>query len=143
MLLKLALKKRKVINPSENDDWIETVAYYRMRDKEYGDENKWCRTEMKGNTIDLMYYIFSVSLNDEESFESELAKKIKYLFDVTRNRKTNATGQLALNYVRNLHKGNVSGLGHFCLKKSGTDPSKTEKIITNEIHNFWKHGYSL
>ena len=57
---------------------METIACYRICDKEYGGESKWCRTEMKGNTIDLMYFIFAVPLNDKESFESELAKKIKY-----------------------------------------------------------------
>ena len=48
-----------------------------MHDKEFGDESKWRRAEVKGNKIDLMYFVHTVPLNDEESFEDELAKKIK------------------------------------------------------------------
>ena len=57
---------------------METVDYYKMRSKEYGDESKWFRTEPKGNTVDLMYFVHKVPLDDEELFKSELTKKIKY-----------------------------------------------------------------
>ena len=53
------------------------------------------------------------------------------------------TGRLALNYVRNLPKGVNGGLETFCLNKGGGDPGKAAKIMTEEIGNFWKHGYSL
>ena len=90
-----------------------------------------------------MYFICTVPLNDEESFASELANKIKYFFDVTRKRKTDVTGQLALNYARNLPQGDDRGLGKFCLDKGGRDPAKAAKFVTEEINNFWNHGYSL
>lgn len=142
-LLKVALKKRKLVNPSEDGDWMETVTYYRMRATEYGDESKWRRTEVKGNTIDLMHFIFTVPLNDEESFACELANKIKYFFDITRKRKTDVMKRLASKHVRNLSKGSNGALGLFCLNKAGGDPAKTAKIMMEEIDNFWKHEYTL
>ena len=57
---------------------METVNYYRMCDKEYGDESKWFRSEVKQNTVDLMYFVHKVPLDDEDSFKSELMRKIKY-----------------------------------------------------------------
>ena len=53
------------------------------------------------------------------------------------------TGMLALNYVRNLPQGDAGGLGKFCLDKGGGDPGNAAKIMTDEIHNFWKDGYFL
>ncbi len=33
-LLKLTLNKQQVINPLEDDDWMDTIDYYHMYDKE-------------------------------------------------------------------------------------------------------------
>ena len=122
---------------------METVDYYKMRDKEYGDESIWFRTQAKGNTIDLMYFDHKVPLDGEESFKSELAKKIKYFFDVTRTRKTDMWGKLALNYAFNSTYDVTRGLGKFCLNKGGGDPAKAAKVMAQEIDNYWKHGHSL
>ena len=100
---------------------MEAVNYYKMRDKEYGDESKWFRTD-KGNTIDLMYFVLKVPLDDEESFKSELDKKIKYFY-VTKTRKRDMWEKLTLDYARNT-MGDTRGLGLFCLKKGGGDPEK-------------------
>ena len=52
-------------------------------------------------------------------------------------------GKLALDYVRNLPHGDTGGLGQFCLKKGGGDPTKAAKVMAEDIDNFWRHGYTL
>ena len=53
-LLKVALKKHKVLNPKEDGNWIDTISFCCVRDKEYGDESLWRRTNW-GNTIDQVF----------------------------------------------------------------------------------------
>ena len=142
-LLEMALQKRKALKPSEDGTWIETVDYYKLRSKEYGDESIWFRSEVKQNTVDLMYFVHKVPLHDEESFKSELDRKIKYFFDVTKKRKTNMWGEMALNYARGLSTGDSRGLGKYCLAKGGGDPAKAAKVMAKEIDDYWKHGPSV
>ena len=80
-----------------------------------------------GNTTDLTYFIHGVPLGEEETFGPLLNKRIKYFFNVSYKRKTNITGQAALNYVLNLPQGSTDGLGKFCLNKGGGDQEKAEK----------------
>ena len=55
---------------------------------------------IKRNTINLMYFVHKVPLDDEQLFKSELTRKINYFFDVTKTKKTDVWGRLALNYAR-------------------------------------------
>ena len=52
-LLKHTLKKCKVVNPTEDGAWIETISYYHMHDKEYGAKIIWHRTS-SNKKIDLV-----------------------------------------------------------------------------------------
>ena len=143
-LLMMALKRRKLLDPSEDGTWIDTVDYYKMRSKEYGEESKWFRSPVRGNTVDLMYFVHKVPLDDEDSFTSELTRKINYFFDVTKTKKSDVWGRLALNYARGLQQpGNGRGLAGYLLDKGRGDPEKATKIMAKEIDDFWKHGPSL
>ena len=141
-LLMHALKIRKVVNPTLDGTWMDTISYYHMRDKEYGDESVWRRTS-NNNTIDLVYFVDAVPIGEEESFESSLAAKIKFFFDVAKKRKTDVTGKAALNYALSLPTGAQSGLGKFCLNKGKGDAAKAAKIMTQEIVEHFQDGYSL
>ena len=46
-LLEMALQKRKALKPSEDGTWIQTVDYYKLRSKEYGDDSIWFRSEKR------------------------------------------------------------------------------------------------
>ena len=133
-LIQLLHKKRKALKPTENGDWIDTIGYFRCREKEYGDESKWYRTEKKGNTIDLIYFVHTVPMDNQESFEPLLAQKIKYFIDVTKKRKTNVTGRWAIEYACNLRTGKAAGLGKFLLAKGAGDTDKAATIITEELN---------
>ncbi len=72
-----------------------------------------------------------------------MAEKIKYFFDVSHKRKTDATGKAALNYSLSLCQDATAGLRTFCLNKAGKDAEKYAKIMTTEIDAHFKDGYSL
>ncbi len=81
-----------------------------------------------------------------------LAVKLKYFFDVTHKRKTNATGRLALDRCLDLPLGSRSGLGKFCLGKGTTkkgtaqevvDEEKAADAMTIEHDDHFKDEYSL
>ena len=90
-----------------------------------------------------MNFVHAVPIGEEESFGPSLAAKIKYFFDVSHKRKTDVTGKDALNYVCSLPQGATGGLGKFCLNKGGGDAEKAAKIMTTEIDDYFKDGYSL
>ena len=140
-LVTMAVSKRKLMYPGDDDGWVETISSIHLRDKEYGEESKWRRTEGKGNTTDLMYFVYTVPLDDEASFEEDLTRKVKYFFDVSKKRKTDITGVMALSYARNLAQGDNGGLGLFCLNKGNGDPKKAAKVMTEEIDNHFKDGF--
>ena len=113
-----------------------------MRDKEYGDESIWRKTS-SGNTTDLVYFVHAVPIGEEESFGRSLAATLKYFYDVCCKRKTIVTGKAALNYTVSLPTGATGGLGKFCLNKGKGDADKAAKIMTMEINDHFKDGYSL
>jgi len=87
-LVNMAVTKRKILNPGEDNGWAESISSFHIRDKEYGTDSKWRRTEGKGNTTDLTFFFYTVLLHDESTFEKGLTRKVKYFFDVIRKRKT-------------------------------------------------------
>ncbi len=91
----------------------------------------------------LVYFVHAVPIGEEESFGPSLAAKIKYFFDVSHKRKTDVTGKAALNYALSLPTGATAGLGKFCLNKGQGDLEKAAKIMTTEIDDHFKDGYSL
>ena len=90
-----------------------------------------------------MHFFHAVPINDDESFGPLLAVRIKYFFDVSHKRKADITGGTALNYICDLSKGVAGGLGEFCLNRGGGDADKSTKIMTLEIDDYFKDGYSL
>lgn len=113
-----------------------------MRDKEFRDESIWRRTNA-GNTIDVVSFVHAVPIDDKESFGVLLAANIKYFFDISHKRKTDITGKMALNDALSLPTGVTAGLGRFCLNKAEGDAVKAAKIMTTEIDDHFKDGYSL
>ena len=81
-----------------------------------------------------------------------LKAQLKYFSDVTRKRKTNATGRLVLDFVMDLPQGRKGGLGNYCLNKGTTkkgtsqevvSESKAAEVMTQELHDHFKDGYTL
>ena len=68
---------------------------------------------------------------------------MKYFFDVSHKRKTDVTGRSALNNCLNLRSGAGAGLGAFCLNKGKGDSDLAAKIMTTELDDHFKDGYSL
>ena len=64
-LIKVALKKCKVVNPTEDGEWIEIISFYHMHDQEFGEETIWHRTSLN-NEIDLVYFVHSVPIYEED-----------------------------------------------------------------------------
>ena len=54
------------------------------------------------------------------------------LFDVTRKRKTNATGRLASDYCQDLPQGRKGGLGGHCLKKGTTKQGTPQEVVSED-----------
>ena len=110
--IKIVYKKRKALNPKLEDDggWIDTINLYHIQNIKFGDESVYCKTT-NNNTIDLIYFVHAVALNDAEAHRLLLDYRMKYFFDVCKKRKGNTTGMKALNFIRNLCTGNDSGLG--------------------------------
>ena len=44
VLVNMAVTKRKILNPGEENGWLESISSFHMRDKEYGTDSKWRRT---------------------------------------------------------------------------------------------------
>ena len=68
-LVTMAVTKHKILNPSDDSDWLKTISSLKMHDKEYGPESKWRRTEGKGNTKDLTFFVYTIPMDDESKFE--------------------------------------------------------------------------
>ena len=139
----MTVTKRNILNPGEDNGWAESISSFHIRDKEYGTDSKWRRTEGKGNTTDLTFFFYTVPLDDESTFEEGLTRKVKYFFDLMRKRKTDITGMMALKYARNLAQGDNGGLVRFCLNKGNDDPQKAAKVTTEEIDGHFKDGFPL
>ena len=147
----MANKKRKLLNPDEDSTWIETISSFNLRAKDFGVESIWLKTG-SGNAIDVMYFVHSVPIGEEHTFLPTLKAEIKYFFDVTRKRKTNATGRLVLDYCQDLPQGRKGGLGGCCLKKGTTkqgtpqevvSEDKAADVMTEELDDHFKDGYTL
>ena len=139
------------MNPKEDSDWIKTISLINLCAKEFGDESVWFRTGNK-NTIDVVQFVHAVPIGEEDTFLPTLEAKNKYFFDVTRKRKTNATGKLVLEYCLDLPQGKEGGLGRYCLNKGTTNKGtakeavsmeKAADIMTKELHDHFKDGYTL
>jgi hypothetical protein len=150
-VITMANKKRKLLNPKEDGTWIETISSFNLRAKEFGEESIWLKTS-SGNTIDVIYFVHAVPIGEEDTFLPTLKAKIKYFFDVTRKRKTNATGRLALDYCIDLPQGRKGGLGRYCLNKGTTkkgtakevvSDDKAADVMTEELDDHFKDGYTL
>ena len=115
----MVTNKKKLLHPEEDYTWVDTISSFNLRAKEFGEESIWLKTS-SGNTIDVMYFIHSVPIGEEHTFLSKLNAEIKYFFDLTRKRKTNATGRLVLDYCKDLPQGRKDGLGGYCLSKGTT-----------------------
>ena len=122
---------------------MNIIGLFHIWKEEYGEESLWCRTEQKGNTIDLMYFVHAAPMGQEESLESELGKKIKHFFDVGKKRKTNIAGKMALSYALSLSTGKKGGLGKFCLNKGNGSKEKAADVMAAELDECGHHGYSL
>ena len=142
-LVSMAVTKRNILNPGDDNGWPESISSIHIRDKEYGTDSTWRRTVGKGNTTDLTYFVYTVPLDDESTFQEGLTRKVQCFFDVMRKRKTDITGMMALKYARNMSPGDNGGLGLFCLTKGNGDPEKAAKVMTEEIHSHFKDGFSL
>jgi len=142
-LVNMAVTKRKLLYPGDDNGWTESISSIHIRDKEYGTDSTWRRTVGKGNTTDLTYFVYTVPLDDESTFQEGLTRKVQSFFDVMRKRKTDITGMMALKFTRNMSAGDDRGLAFFCLTKGNGDPVKAAKVMTEEIHSHFKDGYSL
>ena len=141
---KLAHKKRSLFNPNEDGNWIDTIDFFKARKEEYGQESLWRRTELKQNTTDLMYFVHAAPMGQDDQLASEIQKKVKYFVDVSKKRKTNITGHMALDYALSLPTGEKGGLGRFCLQNKGNgDHEKAAAKMTDELNAHWGNGYSL
>jgi len=76
MMISLVCKKRKLLNQNEDNAWIQTISSYKLRKKEFGQESKWFKTA-SGNTIDVIYFVLSVPIGKEDTFEFMLKSQIK------------------------------------------------------------------
>lgn len=90
-----------------------------------------------------MHFVHTAPMGQEESLESEVGKKVKDFFDVSKKRKTNVTGKMALSYALSLPAGEKGGLGLFCLNKGNGDHEKAADRMTAELDAHWSHAYSL
>ncbi len=144
----LAYKKRKLVNPDEDGTWIQTITSINVRAVEFGEESLWFKTS-SNNTVDVTQFIHAVPIGEEDDFLPNLKAKIKYFFDVTRKRKTNITGKLVLKYCMGRK---TAGLGKFCLRKGTThkgtakevvSEEKTADVMTQELHDHYRDGYTL
>ena len=151
MIIALAYKQRKLVNPNEDGTWIQSISSHNLRKKEFGEASSWLKTT-SGNTIDVIYFILTVRIGEEDTFEPMLKAQLKYFSDVTRKRKTNATGRLVLDFVMDLPQGRKGGLGNYCLNKGTTkkgtsqevvSESKAAEVMTQELHEHFKDGYTL
>ena len=104
MMISLVCKKRKLLNQNEDNAWIQTISSYKLRKKEFGEESKWFKTA-SGNTIDVIYFVLSVPIGKEDTFDSMLKSQIQFFFDVTRKQKSNTTGKLLLEQCQSLPQG--------------------------------------
>ena len=147
----LAYKKRKLVNPDEDGTWIQTITSINLRAVEFSEESHWLKTSSK-NTVDVTQFIHAVPIGEEEDFLPTLKAKIKYFFDVTRKQKTNITSNLVLKYCMGRPQGKTSELGAFCLKKGTThkgtskqvvSEEKTADVMTQELHDHYRDGYTL
>ena len=150
-LIDLAYNRRKLLNPKEDGTWIETIASINLRAVEFGEESRWLKTS-SNNTVDVTQFIHAVPIGEEEDFLPTLKAKIKYFFDVTHERKTNITGKLVLKYCIGRPQGRTGGLGKFCLNKGTThkgtakevvSEEKTADVMTKELHDHYRDGYTL
>ena len=151
MVIAMVYKKRKLLNPDEDSTWIQTISSFNLRSKEFGEASIWLKTT-SGNTIDVMYFVLSVPIGEEHAFLPMLKAQIKYFFDVTRKRKTNATGRLVLDYCLDLPQGRKGGLGGYCLNKGTTkkgtpqevvSEAKAADVMTEELDEHFRDGYTL
>ena len=94
--------------------------------RDFREESIWHKTSLD-NTVGVIYFVHAVPIGKEETFGPMLAVKIKYFFDVTRKRKTNTTGRLALDWYLYLPLGPRGGLGKFCLDKGTTKRAQPKK----------------
>ena len=67
MVIPLVYKKRKLLNPDEDSTWIQTISSFNLRNKEFGEVSSWLKTT-SGNTIDVIYFILSVPIGEEDAF---------------------------------------------------------------------------
>ena len=54
-LVNMAVTRRNILNPGDDNGWPESISSIHIRDKEYGTDSTWRRTAAKGNTTDLKY----------------------------------------------------------------------------------------
>ena len=130
MVIAMVYKKRKLLNPDEDNTWIESISSFNLRAKEFGEASIWLKTS-SGNTMDVMCFVLSVPIGEEHAFLPMLEAKIKYFFDVTRKRTTNTTGRLVLDYCQDLPQGRKGRLGGYCLNKGTTKRALPKKRCLN------------
>ena len=73
----MACQRQKLLNPSEDSTWAETMLSFNLRAKDFGEASIWLKTS-SGNTIDVMHFVHSVPIGEEHAFLSTLTDKIKY-----------------------------------------------------------------
>jgi hypothetical protein len=140
-LLKLRSRNQKKKGYDEPADWIETVNSFRLREKEFGVENK-CRRSVRGNTTEVIYFVHAVPVGQGESFQTELEKKLDAFVSVARKRNQNHTGKLCLDYLFRQSAGRQGGLGKWALDKFGPKEDAVEKVMSQQIGDYVAGGYS-
>ena len=82
-----------------------------------------------------MFFVLTIPIGKEEMLKHQLEKKVNLLFHTMTKKKQIFTGKLASDYARNLPKGNMGGLGKYCLDKGKGDAELAAKIMTKQIFN--------
>ena len=64
----------------EDNTWLESIDFFHAREQEHGRENKWRRSGNSNSTTDLMYFVLTIPIGEEETFKDQLEKKVNLFF---------------------------------------------------------------
>ena len=93
--------------------------------------------QKREKNIDLIYFLRMVPMDDQQYFYPLLTSKMKYFFNITRKRKTDVEGTIALTYASNICTRDSGGLGKFHLNKDAGNSAKATSVMTEEIDRYY------
>ena len=145
-ICQLRHEKRVIGNINNPAEFISRISNVKIRKCEYSPVSLWYRSGgVKQNTTEIIGFVVTVPEGNAANAHAIIHDCVEeYFFKVTKKRKTNSAGELALDYTESLldpESPRTTGLYGWLLSHKGSgDRARAAKVMTTEINDHFKGG---